>query len=152
MNGRFYRDMLRSISEAGSRLEVYTHNGIAIGELLNVFSGRCQTVVVVLIQLARPKIDGHCTYQITQSAEQTQRRALLVCNNQSLLDRSLNIKVLNNRPCTTNCAFQQQLVHFLCIIRSLLQESLVTNLFNVCFVFIEVGTVIKEALVDKIAT
>lgn len=120
---------------ASCRLQVDRDDGDAVGELLNVFPGAGDAVVMV---------------QITQGAEKAHGSTLAERNNQTLLLGSLNVKGLNNGTCAGHSHLNDVLVDLHGVLRSLGQEAAVTN-------DVESGVqgvgirVDKLALVDEVA-
>lgn len=121
---------------ARSGAEVERDNGDAVGEVLEVFAGAGEAVVVV---------------QIREGREEAHGRALAVSNDESLLAAAFDLEHLDDGAGASNGIDEEFLVDRLGVFGSLLQEELVTDDLNVGL--LGVGVRVGElALVDKVAT
>lgn len=133
LNGREFGGR-RHVGLGGA--EVKGDDGDAVGEVLEVLAGTGQTVVVV---------------EVRKGAEHSHGRSLRVGDDQTLFTAALDLEHFDDGAGAADGIVDDILVDGLGVGGSLLQETLLTDDFDVGLLGIRVG-VGKLALVDEVAT
>lgn len=129
----------REVAVLGSGgAKVDGHDADAVGELLDVLSGRGDTIVMVKIGEGREHATGG-------AAAET--------NNETLLVRVLNVEDLNDGTSSGDSKLNDLLVDLLGVLGGLLQETHIGDLEDVGLLWVCLLDALRElALVDEVAT
>ena len=120
------------------RAKIDGHDADAVGELLDVLSGRGDTIVMVKIGEGREHATGG-------AAAET--------DNETLLVGVLNVEDLNDGTSSADSKLNDLLVDLLGVLSSLLQETNIRDLEDVSLLGIRLLNALRElALVDEVAT